>query len=106
MMNSIHRRRRRPRIESVSFKSLGWVLVREVAMCVAFPRSLATMNQHEARAALVHESTTAIRRDVARLIAIQPWRQYFPAQVMTFDVDHGAAEQSMRVSATEEPPAT
>ncbi len=55
-MNTIGRRRRRPRVRSVNFRSFFWVLVREAATEVLCLTSLAGERRSWVRGLLVHRN--------------------------------------------------
>lgn len=60
-MNSIHRPRRRPRVDSVAFDSLWWVLVRE-----AFVVALDLPNYHYAMDGRWRRHIAQLRTDQVR----------------------------------------
>jgi hypothetical protein len=77
-MNSIRRPRRRPRIGSVNFKSLWWVLTREAVIRVAYPAVMNTPSEDRARATCVGHETADIRRLGEAILRARPERREWP----------------------------
>lgn len=71
-MNSIRRSRRRPRVDSVSFESFAWVLVREVALRVSFLREASYAPHSTPRAMLVSVPTHRLVARVRRRLNFRP----------------------------------
>jgi len=76
-VNSIRRPRRRPRVESVSFESFAWVLVREVAVRVCCPRLLSPLEWRKERAALCSVPTSTLQTRVRRRLNFRPDLRWF-----------------------------
>jgi hypothetical protein len=76
-MNSFNRPRRRPRVESISWRVFGWVLLREASLRVLFPHSVGAFSETQARRTLAAEENWRVR-DTARLaLAVDPDRAVF-----------------------------
>lgn len=76
-MNTIRRPRRRPRKSSVSFKTFGWLLVREAYLRIFYRRG----PLHFSNAALREIACTrgdVLRRRADYVIRIYPERRYYP----------------------------
>lgn len=74
-MNSIRYPRRRPRVESVSFRGFFWVLVREAAVRIIHPSSMGTPAERAARLAVNSGSTFQIRSTAVACLAYHPERE-------------------------------
>ncbi len=75
-MNTIRRPRKRPRVKSVSFKTLWWLVVREAAALVWFGprRSRASRNELES---LLLYPTYALKCRTRSIIEQHPERRYW-----------------------------
>lgn len=76
-MNSISRRRRRPRVRSVSFRSFVWVLQREAVLRVLFPTQAEMDGATAARDALLKADSWAVRRLGEHALRCRPERRYW-----------------------------
>lgn len=77
-MNSIRRPRRRPRVDSMNFRTFFWVLLREAALRIAYPSSLGAISERAARVECSDRSSTRIASVCTAVIKQQPHRRYFP----------------------------
>jgi hypothetical protein len=77
-MNTIHRRRQRPRDRSVNFRSLWWVVLREAALRIAYPASLGAASEPQARVACTVKRSALVREVCGAIIAARPERRYWP----------------------------
>lgn len=77
-MNTIKRPRRRPRVDSVNFRALGWLVTREAALRVIAPYAIGGPNESTARADLVSVPTETIQRRVRRWLNFRPDRRISP----------------------------
>lgn len=75
-MNTLRRPRRRPRVESVNFRTLWWVLAREAAWRVIEPDLHVHIDRLPYRSWLRDISTDEIRRHVARVLRDAPSRRF------------------------------
>lgn len=57
MSNSIRAPRRRPRIDSINFGSLRWILEREVALRVLYPHAIGQRHEPRVRRELADART-------------------------------------------------
>jgi hypothetical protein len=71
-------RRRSPRIGSLTFRRLWWVLVRETALRVLYPWVAESSRDVHQRAFLSRSRTDHIRLAVERALASAPERALFP----------------------------
>ncbi len=76
-MNTIQRPRRRPRVRSVNFRALWWLVVREAAWCVAC-RHPALHSWPRARQSFGQFTTFAVVRIARRYIAQCAAARYYP----------------------------
>lgn len=77
-MNSIRRPRRRPRIGSVNFRTLWWVLTREAVLRIAYPLSLGAPTERQARQACSGNDTQRVAQFGREIIKLKPERQWWP----------------------------
>lgn len=77
-MNSIRRPRRRPRVRSVNFRTLWWVLAREAAFAVCYQDGLGEPWELYWRRHLARMSTDRVRRYAEHVIAVDPPRRFIP----------------------------
>lgn len=70
-MNSIRRARRRPRVRSANFRALEWLLTREAALHVLYPRYLGTDAEVKARLEINRCETYALRGLAAMVLRMQ-----------------------------------
>lgn len=77
-MNSYRRARRRPRVESVSFRSFGWVLLREAAVAILVGSSASSLPWSVTRSYLAKVDGARVRLLVAKCLAVMPHRRTFP----------------------------
>jgi hypothetical protein len=76
-MNSIRRPRSRPRVDSLSFRVFGWVVLREAALRVIYPSAVGSISEPAARRTLAASDTSEVR-DVTRVaLAVHPERVRF-----------------------------
>jgi len=73
------RARARPRVRSVSFKRLGWVLEREAALCVIFPDILDTALEPDARQQIHDARRARLRATVSQALRDQSRGLFYPA---------------------------
>lgn len=76
-MNSIRRRRGRPRVRSVNFRSFAWVLFREAALRVLAPDVSKPYAWEDWRRHLVRADGARIRLLVFKVLQLYPSRRYF-----------------------------
>lgn len=76
-MNTIRRPRKRPRKSSVSFRTFGWLVIRQVALHVLWG-PLADEDSDGYRRWLARASTDAVRRAVCGVLEREPNRRYYP----------------------------
>lgn len=74
-MNSVRRRRARPRRVSVNFRTFFWVLQREAVLRIVYPASMQTHTERAARAAVANGSTFQALAVARRMLAANPARQ-------------------------------
>lgn len=77
-MTRTARARRRPRVRSVTFRRLGWVLLREVALRVLYPVSIGSASEGVARRGLADAESRMIRGAVGHVLRVRPDRSRFP----------------------------
>lgn len=77
-MNTIRKARRRPRVRSVNFKTLGWLIRREAAWRILRHFTGATEISGGARADFVQLTTRAADRAARRRLAADPVARYYP----------------------------
>jgi len=77
-MNSIRRPRRRPRGQSVNFRSLWWVVLREAALRVCYRSSIGTAADVQARLACSGRESARIAQIAWAIIRERPERRFFP----------------------------
>jgi len=77
-MNSIRRPRRRPRVQSVNFRTLWWVLLREAVLRVAYPSSIGAASEGSARNSCSSSDSARIRWLGEHILLARPERRYFP----------------------------
>jgi len=71
-VNSIRRPRRRPRRDSVSYRTFAWVLIREAFLTAVLPPDEHPRVQHEWRAYLVTCSTQRLVTRMRRYLERHP----------------------------------
>lgn len=76
-MNSIKRPRKRPRVRSVNFRVLWWLIAREAAWSILWPGA-GPARRPEARHWLVTAGTGYLRRFCERFLREHPQRRYYP----------------------------
>jgi hypothetical protein len=76
-MNTIKRPRKRPRKHSVSFKTLGWLLIREAYLRIAF-HAIADPKPALRRYVLEGRRSDNLQRWAGDYITRYPERRYFP----------------------------
>jgi hypothetical protein len=77
-MNSTRRRRSRPRVHSVNFRSLWWVLLREAVLRVAYPSSMGAASEGQARQTCTSRESWKLRAVGEYLLRVRPERRFFP----------------------------
>lgn len=77
-MNSIKRARKRPRVHSVNFRVLWWVLLREAALRVIYPSSVGAASEGQARRLCSSKDSRAVRGIAESMLRFKPERQQFP----------------------------
>ena len=73
----IARVRKHPRVDSVSWRTFNWLVIREAAVGVLVQTYHVPMGPG-LRAWIAKSSTTFLRRQVERLLADDPGRRYWP----------------------------
>jgi hypothetical protein len=73
MANSVRRARARPRVRSVSFFSLWWVVRREAAYLILHDEH-SLMGDGMVRRWVASQRLTALRRLCEHRISVNPWR--------------------------------
>lgn len=73
----IARSRKRPRVASFSFRTLGWLVKIEAQLWVRFPTYAALYRSHARRSLLDEPSATRAYR-TERALAASPHRRYVP----------------------------
>lgn len=76
-MNSIRRPRKRPRVRSVSFRVLGWLLVREAYVRIHRGRPL-DVDDRASRRTIMKIHTHVLRRSAERIMVVNDARRYYP----------------------------
>ena len=76
-MNSIRRPRKRPRVESISFDSFAWVLVREAALRVCHRLLVSQLPESGERAVLCSVPTSTLQSRVRRRLNFRPDLRWF-----------------------------
>lgn len=76
-MNTIRRPRKRPRKSSASFKTLGWLLVREAYLRIFYRRGPLEFSGPALRE-IAATRGDALRRHADYVIRIYPERRYYP----------------------------
>lgn len=71
------RRRRRPRVESVNYRRLWWVLTREAALRICHGSSLGTPSERHARLYCSSPDTAALVGIVGLLLIARPERRWW-----------------------------
>lgn len=77
MSNTIRRPRKRPRVTSVNFRTLGWLIRREAAAAVWFGPRRAHAHQHELHQFMQY-TTTALKARTEWILLHHPERRYYP----------------------------
>lgn len=71
-------RRRRPRVRSVNFRRLRWLLIREAALMILRNCDGLQFSEHTVRAILAAEDQARIERNIRRILTKSPARAYCP----------------------------
>lgn len=77
MGNSVARRRRRPRVASVSFLSFWWLVRREAAFQILWGNVSASLGQR-VRVGIARRDCRYLVREVARHLRTYPGRRFTP----------------------------
>lgn len=78
VMNTIRRRRRRPRVDSVNFRTVWWVLQHEAALRILHPTAVGSTWEPHAREYLSHIDSRHLRRAVASVLRVRNERRWWP----------------------------
>lgn len=76
-MNSIHRRRRKPRKRSINLRAFKWVLEREATMRVLWPTVPTEISDAQLRSELARTATHRLHAAVATALRAFPHRRTF-----------------------------
>lgn len=77
-MNTIRRARKRPRVDSINWRTFGWLVAHEAALMVLWYRVVGTPAEHHARANLCSVPTDALKRRVRLRLNWQHDRRIIP----------------------------
>lgn len=77
MSNTIRRPRKRPRVRSCSFRTLGWLIRREAAYRI-YRKCYVATPRAKLREWVCSVETTQLQRGVLVLLREDPTRRYYP----------------------------
>lgn len=75
-MNTLRKPRKRPRVDSVSFRTFGWLLEREAAYQMLFAPALTRELERSFRSLLCSLPGPTLRKRVGRRLGFRPDRRW------------------------------